>query len=107
MIVNAPKVSEITEMMIAIVQFGPPTDSDGLKSGEYFQVCIDPEHFSLCGQFIRFGPYPGDEIVGWQRADRLYVVSELFKIPEGIPQNQIQIPWGNSPALSPPEEMLQ
>jgi hypothetical protein len=106
MIVNAPKVSEIAEMIIAIVRFGPPTDGDGLRAGEYFQVCINPHEFSPCGTFVRFGRQ-GDELVGWQRADRLYVVAELCKVPTGSPLNSLQLPWGKSPALSPPEEVLQ
>lgn len=109
MIVNPQKVSEVREMIIAIVRFGPPTENDGFRPGEYFQVCVNPFNFSRCGSFIRFGQYPGDELVGWQRADCLYVVSELLKIPAGAAQNQIQIPWGQSPALleSPAEETLQ
>jgi hypothetical protein len=107
MIINPPRVSEIKETIIAIVRFGPPSDNDGLRAGEYYQVCINPYNFSQCGTFIRFGHHPGDEITGWQRADCLYVVSELYKVPAGIAQNQIAIPWGISPALAAPGEILQ
>lgn len=108
MSIEARKVSEVTEMMVAIVRFGPPTENDGLRAGEYYQVCVNPFHFSPCGQFVRFGAHQGDEIMGWQRADQIYVVAELAKIKAGQPENQIQIPWGNSPALEPPaEEVIQ
>jgi len=97
MLVTQPKVSEVTERTLAIVRFGPPTDSDGLRPAEYYQVVVDPYHFSPCGCFIRFGAYGGDELVGWQRADALYVVSELKKVPH---DSDLQdIPWYNSPAL--------
>jgi hypothetical protein len=111
MLVYARPVSEITERIIAIVRFGPPTESDGLRAGEYFQVCVDPYKFSPCGTFIRFGMYPGDEIVGWQHADRLFVVGELAKVPGGINEDQVQkklkLQWGESPALSSPEAIPQ
>lgn len=93
------KVSEVTEMMVAIVRFGPPTDSDGFRAGEYFQVVINPFNFSPCGEFIRFGQHHGDEIMGWQRAAALYVVAEIIKIPAGSDLKQLEMHWGKSPAL--------
>jgi hypothetical protein len=103
MIVNQPKVSEIREMMIAIVRFGPPAEADGLRPGEYYQVCINPFNFSPNGEFIRFGHHKGDELLGWQRADSLYVVAELVKVPAGADLSNLELPWGISPALESPQ----
>jgi hypothetical protein len=96
--IDQPKVSDITERIVAIVRFGPPTASDGFRPAEYYQITIDPQRFSPCGAFIRFGTYPGDEIMGWQRADCLYVMSEIAKWPDEI--DNPALPWGRSPALT-------
>ena len=106
MIVDVKKVSEVREMTIAIVRFGPPSESDGFRAGEYYQVAINPYNFSPCGQFIRFGHHKGDEILGWQRADALYVVAELAKVPSGIDLNKqpFELDWGKSPALLEPPQ---
>lgn len=61
----------------AIVQFGPPTDTSGFRPAEYFQVTIDPNMASPSGEFIRFGFYGGDEIVGWQRVEAMTVCEVL------------------------------
>jgi hypothetical protein len=72
------KISDITTKCVAIVRFGPSgLPTDGIKAGEYFQVTIDPDQCSPSGEFIRFGPSPGDEIVGWQRCEALCVVEVL------------------------------
>ena len=97
LIVTQPKVSEVTERILAIVRFGPPTESDGLRPAEYYQVVVDPYHFSPCGGFVRFGFYDGDEIVGWQKADAMYVVSIIKECPND--SDLKAIPWGDSPAL--------
>jgi hypothetical protein len=101
MLIEQPKVSEIKERIVAIVQFGPPTDSDGLAPGKFFQVTIDPELFSPCQSFIRFGRYQGDEIVGWQRADCIYMVAQIgvWRASDAEPVFHL----GKSPAL----EVLQ
>jgi hypothetical protein len=99
MIINARKVSEVGDRIVAIVRFGPPTEMDGLKPGEFFQVTIDPFKFSPDQTYIRFGTYPGDEIMGWQRADCMYVVSELVKYPGGMEADQLKLTWAQSPAL--------
>jgi hypothetical protein len=100
MLIELPRVSEVKERIVAIVRFGPPTESDGLRPGEYFQVTIDPYKFSPDQTFIRFGTYPADEIVGWQQADCLYVVSELVKFPGGLEADQLKLNWAESPALA-------
>lgn len=97
MLVTQPKVSQITERTLAIVRFGPPCESDGLRPAEYYQVVVDPYHFSPCGCFVRFGTYPGDEITGWQKADAIYVMSILKECPHD--SDLQEIPWGESPAL--------
>lgn len=99
MIIDARKVSEVNERIVAIVQFGPPVETDGLKPGQFFQVTIDPYKFSPDQEYIRFGAYPGDEIIGWQHADSIYVVSELIKFPGGIEADQLKLVWAQSPAL--------
>lgn len=99
MLIKQPKVSEIAERMVAIVRFGPPSESDGLRAGEYYQVTIDPERFSPCGRFVRFGTYPSDEIMGWQNAETIYVVSLIAEWPIETKQSDLVLPWGNSPAL--------
>lgn len=69
---------DISKKVTAIVKFGPAGFStDGFRTGEYFQVTIDPSCISPSGEFIRFGGSPGDEIIGWQRAAALSVVEIL------------------------------
>lgn len=97
MIINCMQASEVTQRIVAIVCFGPPTETSGLRPGEFFQVTIDPKRFSHCGDFIRFGTYPGDEITGWQRADCIFVLSELSAWPETI--EELKLTWWPSPAL--------
>lgn len=80
-------LSSIKEKIVAIVRFGPfIEDSDGMKSGEYFQVTIDPKKISPSGEFIRFGNEPGDEITGWQRCASMCIVEILGAWQEdGLP----------------------
>lgn len=99
MLVTQPNVAEIAQRIIAIVRFGPPSDNDGLRPAEYYQVTIDPEHFSPDRQLIRFGEYPGDEITGWQRAAAIYVVSILATWPYELGDKAPALIWGHSPAL--------
>ncbi len=97
--VMQPKASEIASRIVAIVRFGPPSDADGLRAGEYYQVTIDPERFSPDGLFIRFGTYPGDEIVGWQNAESIFVVSKITNWPYELGDKSPDLIWGDSPAL--------
>ena len=68
---------EITTKSVAIVKFGPATSTSGMKSGEYYQVTIDPKMVSPEGEYIRFGKNQGDEILGWQRIKALTIVEVL------------------------------
>lgn len=70
-------VTEIREKCVAIVMFGPATDSFGYNPGTFFQVTIDPKCISPSGKFIRFGHNDGDEIQGWQRCEAMTVVEIL------------------------------
>jgi len=94
---EATCVADIAERVVAIVKFGPPLNSDGMRPGEFYQVTIDPERFSPCGEFIRVGLYPGDELVGWQRASSLYALSVLAPWPKEV--ESLELPWFASPAL--------
>lgn len=76
-------VGEISRRVVAIVSFGPPTPTDGTRPGVFFQVTIDPEKLSPSGEYIRFGLYQGDEIVGWQKSSAITVVEILGDWPEG------------------------
>jgi hypothetical protein len=66
----------------AIVMFGPATPSSGLRPAEYFQVTIDPNTVSPKGDYIRFGLYAGDEIVGWQKVEAMTVCEILGETDE-------------------------
>lgn len=62
-----------------IIKFGPAGfQTDGFKPGEYYTVTIDPE--KVCGEYIRFGDHPGDEITGWQRIEAMTVVQVLGEV---------------------------
>lgn len=61
----------------AIVQFGPATATSGMVAGTYYQVTIDPNMASPNGEYIRFGFYQGDELVGWQRIEAMTVCEVL------------------------------
>ena len=69
--------TEIQKKCVALVKFGPATETDGFRPAEYFQVTIDPKKVSKSGEFIRFGMNPGDEIMGWQRVAALTLVEIL------------------------------
>ena len=75
---------EVSTRIIAIVKFGiAGLIADGFSAGEYFQVTIDPAKISPSGEFIRFGTYDGDEILGWQRLEAITVIEKLTEWPYG------------------------
>ena len=93
-----PKTAaDITERIVAIVRFGPSVDGDGNSGGQFYQVTVDPSRFSPDGLYIRFGSYPGDEIMGWQKADCIYVLSHLATWPQE--DTEPTLTWYESPAL--------
>lgn len=70
----------------AIVCFGPATATSGFRSGEYFQVTIDPAMASPGGDYIRFDqrhPEDENEIHGWQRVDALTICEVLHVANKG------------------------
>lgn len=79
------RVDAIERKTVAIVSFGPLGRCDdgtwpigmGFAPGQFFQVTVDPDKRSPDGEFIRFGTYPGDELVGWQLVSAMTVVSVL------------------------------
>lgn len=73
---------EVTEKVVAIVKFGPPTETDGMRPAEYFSVTLDPSFISPSGEYIRFGHNVGDEIHGWQKASSITIVEILGPYPE-------------------------
>lgn len=66
-----------TGLTRVIVMFGPPAPMSGLRAGEYYQCILDPDQASPSGDFVRFGQYLGDELIGWQRVAALTVVEVL------------------------------
>lgn len=81
--VNPLGVTEVKERIVAIVRFGPGGFAqDGMRPGEYYQVTIDPRQISPSGKYIRFGNFPGDEIVGWQRCEAMSIEEVLGSWPE-------------------------
>lgn len=86
-----------TDKVVAIVRYGPPSEVDGMRPGEYFQVTLDPHRFSANKEFIRLGLYPGDELVGWQRAKSLVVV-DILGAWEG--DNPPIMSWTSSGAIT-------
>jgi len=68
---------DIAEKVFAIVCFGRPTNTTGMRAADYYQVTIDPNTLSPSGEYIRFGLYQGDEITGWQRVEAMTVVEML------------------------------
>lgn len=78
-------VAGIQKKTVAIVVLGPLGRNEdgkwpvgmGFTLGQFFQVTVDPEKFSPDGQFIYFGRHKGDEILGWQLASVVQVVSVL------------------------------
>ncbi len=91
--------NEITKKIVAIVRFGPAgAETDGIRPGEYFQVTVDPDHFSSSKEYIRFGMNDGDEITGWQKAKMITVVDVLAEWPED--GSRVQIPWHTSGAVT-------
>ena len=66
----------------AIVQFGLATGTSGMRPAEYYQAVIDPNMVSPAGDYIRFGQYKGDELVGWQRVEAMTVCEVLGDIDD-------------------------
>lgn len=79
------KLNEVDKRIVAIISFSPldkNTDGTwpvgfGFKPGQFYQCTVDPARFSPCGEFYRFGSFDGDELIGWQLADALRIVSVL------------------------------
>lgn len=66
----------------AIICFGPASSTTGFRSGEYYQVTIDPEMVSPGGDYIRFDQRrtsAENEVHGWQRIDALTICEVLSK----------------------------
>ena len=76
---------DIEEKVFAIVCFGRPTSTTGMRAADYYQVTIDPNTTSPSGEYIRFGLYHGDEITGWQRVDAMTIVELLGPSDAQIP----------------------
>lgn len=76
---------ELRQKVRAVVQFGPATGTSGYRAGEYFQVIVDPNMKSPDGEYIRFGHYPGDELVGWQRVSAMTIATILEENPNVEP----------------------
>lgn len=72
----------IAKPVVAIVMFGPATETSGMRTAEYYQVTLDPAYVSPNGEYIRFGLHPGDEIIGWQRIKALTICEILAAVPE-------------------------
>ena len=68
---------DITEKSLAIVRFGPDTNSSGFTPAQYYQAVVDPEMISPSGDYIRFGYNKLDELNGWQKADCIFIVEIL------------------------------
>lgn len=68
---------KIDRRVRAIVMFGPAHSMAGTRPAEYFQCVVDPDMVSPGGDYIRFGQYQGDELVGWQRVDAMTVCEIL------------------------------
>jgi hypothetical protein len=76
---------EITEKVVAIVMFGPATDTSGFRPAEYYQVTIDPQQVSPSGKYIYFGANDGDQINGWQRLEAM-TICEVLKDKTDVKQ---------------------
>jgi hypothetical protein len=100
MLLDSSALSDIKDRIVALVKFGRPTSTDGLRPGEFYQVVIDPKKFSPCGYFIRLGDYDGDELVGWQMAESLFMVSVLGHWP--YENDKPHLEYFESPALESP-----
>ena len=72
----------IDKRVSAIVRFGPPTETDGFRPGEYGQCIIDPNMCSPMGDYIRFDQTAqGGELHGWQRVKGITVCEILGDAP--------------------------
>lgn len=67
----------ISERVRAIVMFGPAHAMAGTRPAEFYQCVIDPDMVSPGGDYIRFGMYEGDELVGWQKVSSMTVCEIL------------------------------
>ena len=90
------EVTQVSQRLVAIVKFGPAGfTGDGMKAGEYYQVTVDPRKISPSGAFIRFGDYPGDEVVGWQRCQAMSIVEILGDWP--YEEDRPMLNYGTAP----------
>lgn len=84
---------EIKRKCVAIICFGPLTETTGMRAGSFYQAVIDPSKVSPCGQYIRFVADNICEVHGWQRIDSLTVCSVLAEetddgvLPDKLPQS--------------------
>lgn len=90
-LIGQSQLTIFDKKIVAIVQFGYLSSLDGTRPATYYQVTIDPEKVSPCGRFIRFGNNDGDEIVGWQKAKCMTVVSILAEWPNNETKPLMQL----------------
>lgn len=74
---------EIDKKCVAIICFGPLTETTGTRAGSFYQAVIDPSKVSPCGQYIRFDADGICEVHGWQRIDSLTICSVLLEEENG------------------------
>jgi len=67
-----PSIADVDKKTLGIVRF---TENAGRVI--HYQVTIDPDKKSPSGQFIRFGTYAGDELMGWMPLAGLVLVEVL------------------------------
>jgi hypothetical protein len=75
---------EFAKKTRAIVKFGAADPTSGWRSGEYFQVTINPDLVSPGGKYIRFDARAGDEIHGWQRIEAMTVCEVLEEFEDEV-----------------------
>lgn len=76
------KSIEISTKTRAIICFGPATPITGTRTGDYWQVVIDPAMQSPGGDYIRFDLSEECEVHGWQRIDALTICEVLHSATE-------------------------
>lgn len=84
---------QIKRRCVAIICFGPLTESTGTRAGAFYQAVIDPSKVSPCGQYIRFEADGICEVHGWQRIENLTICAVLAEetddgvLPDKLPQS--------------------
>lgn len=90
---NEFDIRNLKHPIVAIVRYRHDVETMGPdvpRAGKFYQVTIAPSHLSPSGEFIRFGAVHGDELLGWQEVDDIYIEEVMAEYEPAEPLRYIE-----------------